>query len=347
MGLAEFGRYLCRVLRAEDFDYDLPDEAIAQTAIEPRHASRLLVADTLEDLRFHDLPGLLEPGDLLVVNETRVRAARLQATRPTGGAVEVLLTGRMSAATWEAMVRPARRVRAGTELTAGPLSLVVLTEPDRGVVEVDIRGEGDVDDLLPSVGSIPLPPYFHGTLDDDERYQTIFAKTLGSAAAPTAALHFTPELVEALTGVEIAAVELEVGIDTFRPMEEGPIAHHRMHRERFHVSDDTAAAIAATRARGGRVVAVGTTVVRTLESVADVAGGVVPASGETDLFIVPGYRFEVVDAVVTNFHAPRTTLLVMIAAMIGDRWRTVYDHALAAGYRFLSFGDAMFIRVAR
>lgn len=337
------------MLRAEDFDYDLPDEAIAQTAIEPRDASRLLVADTLEDLRFRDVARLLEPGDLLVINETRVRAARLEAVKSTGGAVEVLLTSRGDEDRWEAMLRPARRVHAGAELTAGPLTLIVETEPERGVVELSVSGPGDVDDLLPTIGSIPLPPYFHGTLDDEERYQTVFAKTIGSAAAPTAALHFTPDLIEALTdrGVEIAAVELEVGIDTFRPMESGPIADHRMHRERFRVPDETAHAVAAARARGSRVVAVGTTVVRTLESTADGNGCVDPGAGETDLFIAPGRRFRVVDAVVTNFHAPRTTLLVMIAAMLGDRWRPVYDHALASGYRFLSFGDAVFIRVAR
>jgi S-adenosylmethionine:tRNA ribosyltransferase-isomerase len=337
------------MLRGEDFDYDLPAEAIAQAAIEPRDSSRLLVASTLEDLRFWELTRLLDAGDLLVVNETRVRAARLEAAKPTGGVTEVLLTSRLSHDRWEAMVRPARRIHAGTRLCAGPLALTVLTEPDRGVVEVDVTAPGDVDDLLPTYGAIPLPPYFHGALDDEERYQTIFAKTVGSAAAPTAALHFTPELVEAMTdkGVELAAVELEVGVDTFRPMEPGAIADHHMHSERYRISDEAADAIVATRSRGGRIIAVGTTVVRTLESSADGNGGVRPGSGETDLFIAPGHRFSVVDAMVTNFHAPRTTLLVMIAATVGDRWRVVYEHALASGYRFLSFGDAMFITVAR
>lgn len=337
------------MLHAEDFDYDLPAASIAQTAIESRDSSRLLVANTLEDLHFRDLTRLLDAGDLLVVNETRVRSARLEAVKPTGGVVEVLLTRRRSGERWEAMVRPARRIHAGMHLTAGPLRLTVLTQPDRGVVEISVSGPGDVDDLLPAIGSIPLPPYFHGTLDEDERYQTIFAKSVGSVAAPTAALHFTPELVEALTdnGVEFAAVELEVGIDTFRPMQPGAIGDHHMHCERYRVGDEAVDAVAAARNRGGRVVAVGTTVVRTLESTADGSGGVRPGAGETDLFIAPGHRFSVVDAVVTNFHAPRTTLLVMIAAMLGDRWRAVYEHALAAGYRFLSFGDAMFIAVSR
>ena len=330
-----------------DFDYELPGEAIAQAAIEPRDASRLLIASTLTDRTFGELPGLLDPGDLLVVNETRVRSARLSATKPTGGAVEVLLTRRRDDTSWDAMVRPARRVHAGTTMTAGPLAITVLTEPHRGVVEVAVESDGDTDDVLPSVGVVPLPPYFHGRLDDDERYQTIFAKTVGSAAAATAGLHFTPRLVAELTdrGVEIATVDLEVGLDTFRPMEEGRIEDHLMHREHYIVPQATADSIARTRAAGNRVVAVGTTVVRSLESTVDEDGLVHAGSGETDLFITPGHRFRAMDAVVTNFHAPRTTLLVMIAALLGDRWRVVYHHALTHGYRFLSFGDAMLIEV--
>lgn len=332
-------------LMAADFDYELPDAAIAQEAIEPRDSARLLVAATLADRSIGDLPELLQPGDLIVVNETRVRPARLTATKPTGGSVEVLLTKRRDGMTWEALVRPARRVHTGTTMTAGPLVLTVLTEPDHGVVTVAVTGDGDTDDLLPGVGQIPLPPYFHGHLDDEERYQTMFAKTVGSSAAPTAALHFTPRLVAALAdrGVEITAVDLEVGLDTFRPMQEGSIESHRMHFERYRVPESAVASIAAARARGNRVVAVGTTVVRTLETAADRDGAVRAGVGESGLFITPGYRFTVVDAVVTNFHAPRSTLLVLIAAMIGDRWRAVYEHALTHGYRFLSFGDAMFI----
>jgi S-adenosylmethionine:tRNA ribosyltransferase-isomerase len=330
---------------ASDFDYELPDAAIAQEAIEPRDSARLLVASTLEDRSISDLPELLDRGDLIVVNETRVRPARLTAIKPTGGAVEVLLTKRRDGMTWEALVRPARRVHTGTTMIAGPLALTVLTEPDRGVVTVTVSGDGDTDDLLPGVGQIPLPPYFHGRLDDDERYQTMFAKTVGSAAAPTAALHFTPRLAGALAdrGVEITAIDLEVGLDTFRPMGEGPVDNHRIQRERYRVPESVVASIAAARARGNRIVAVGTTVVRTLETAADRDGGVRPGAGESGLFITPGHRFTVVDAVMTNFHAPRSTLLVLIAAMIGDRWRVVYAHALADGYRFLSFGDAMFI----
>jgi len=336
-------------LLVSDFDYNLPRTAIAQQAIEPRDAARLLVAATLADLRFTDLPSLLDPGDVMVVNETRVRAARLHATRPTGGVVELLLTRRRDEATWDALLRPARRIRKGQTMVAGPLSITVLTEPERGVATVEVSGDGDTDDLLPAVGEVPLPPYFHGHLEDDERYQTLFAKSLGSAAAPTAALHFTPGLVGALSdrGVEIATIDLEVGLDTFRPMDEGAIESHAMHRERFRVPESTAASIIDARARGSRVVAIGTTVVRALETVVDGRGAVRAGSGATELFIVPGHRFGVVDVLVTNFHAPRTTLLVMIAAALGDRWRDVYAHGLSEGYRFLSFGDAMFIEVVQ
>jgi len=331
------------------FDYDLPEASIAQEAIEPRDASRLLVADTLDDLTFTDLPDLLEAGDLLVVNNTRVRPARLHAVKDTGGAVEVLLTGRVDDTRWEALVRPARRIRTGTRMTAGPLRLEVVAGPDRGVVTVAIESPVDIDDVLTDVGTVPLPPYFHGTLEDDERYQTMFAAAVGSAAAPTAALHFTPALVERLIecGVRIAEVELEVGLDTFRPMQSGPIADHEMHRERYTVPAAAAGAVEATKRAGGRIIAVGTTVVRTLESAASGEGTVRATSGATELFITPGYEPRVIDAVITNFHAPRTTLIVMIAALLGDRWRDVYAHAIASGYRFLSFGDAMFIEVRR
>ncbi len=331
------------------FDYDLPAGSIAQEAIEPRDSARLLVASTLEDRAFVDLPQLLEPGDLVVVNKTRVRPARVFATKQTGGQVELLLTKWVSEHVWEAMVRPARRIRIGTRLTAGPLAIVVVTDPDRGVVTVEIESQESVEQVLETLGEIPLPPYFHGTLNDAERYQTMFATTVGSAAAPTAALHFTPALVHAMRtrGIEFAEVDLEVGLDTFRPMEDGPIADHEMHRERYTVPSAAAAAIANAKRRRSRVVAVGTTVVRTLETAADSNGTILPSSGSTDLFITPGYHAKVVDAVITNFHAPRTTLIVMIAALLGPTWREVYAHALDSGYRFLSFGDAMFIEVGQ
>lgn len=329
------------------FDYDLPEAAIAQTPVEPRDAARLLRCDPLEDRRFRELPVLLQPGDLVVVNRTRVRAARLRGHRsPSGGEVELLLLRRVDEARWEALIRPARRIRAGALLDLGSIRAEVLTAPDHGRVVVGLRTvDGDIEDVIAASGEVPLPPYIHEALDDPERYQTIFAKKVGSAAAPTAALHFTEELRGALLdrGIAIAEVELRVGLDTFRPISAANIERHEMHCESWQVPPDTADALAATRRRGGRVVAVGTTVVRTLESAACGKGLVSPGGGETDLFITPGYRLQVADVVVTNFHAPRTTLIVMIAALLGDRWRDVYRHALHHGYRFLSFGDAMLI----
>lgn len=328
-----------------DFDYDLPESAIAQEAIEPRDAARLLVTSTLDDRVFSELPSLLRDGDLLVVNRTRVRSARLYGTRPdTGGAVEVLLTKRIDELRWEGLFRPARRLRVGVPVDFGPISGTIVSDPEGGVAVIELRAPSDVDDLLPSLGAVPLPPYFRGSLDSDERYQTVFAKDLGSAAAPTAALHFTPRLVEEILdgGTRLAEVQLEVGLDTFRPMATERVEDHRIHRERFVVPPETVAAAEAAQASGGRVIAVGTTVVRALETAAE-TGTLKPGSGESDLFITPGYEARVVDAVITNFHAPRTTLIAMVAAFVGERWREVYAHALASGYRFLSFGDAMFI----
>ena len=329
-----------------ELDYNLPEELIAQTAIEPRDASRLLVVDGMQDATFSDLPSLLRSGDLLVVNRTRVRAARLSGHKTaSGGAVEVLLLRRRPSG-WEALIKPARRIRTGTELQLGELRGVVTSDPVDGVVSLDITAPGghDVEDLLPRLGSIPLPPYFHGRLTSAERYQTMFAKTVGSAAAPTAALHFTPELVAALTegGVTVTEVELEVGLDTFRPISAETLEDHEIHTERYTVPEEAVAAIETTRRTGGRVVAVGTTVVRTLETAA--AGGRLSAgSGVSSLFITPGYRFGVVEAMITNFHAPRTSLIALIAAAIGPGWRTVYETAIERRYRFLSFGDAMLI----
>ncbi len=335
---------------ADDFDYNLPASSIAQAAIEPRDASRLLDAGTLTDVPFSELPRLLRAGDALVVNRTRVRHARLRAARvDTGGAVEVLLVRRLDPSRWEAMLRPSRRLRSGVVLGVGPLTISLATDPRDGVATVRIDPVEHADDVIEAIGEMPLPPYFNGSLDDDERYQTMFATALGSAAAPTAALHFTPSLVERLeqAGVMIVPVELEVGLDTFRPMSDGPIEHHQMHTEHAEVVPAAADALNQVREAGGRWVAVGTTVVRTLESATGPDGVVEEFSGQTDLFIRPGHRFNAVDALITNFHAPRTTLLVMIAAMIGDRWRTVYAHALSHDFRFLSFGDAMFIEGVR
>ena len=335
-------------MRTDDFDYELPASAIAQSAIEPRDRSSLLIADTGAIIPFSALDTVLRDGDLLVVNTTRVRSARLRTVRrDTGGSVEVLLVRRVDDERWEAMVRPARRIRTGLELGIGDRTIEVLSDPASGVVTVRFAPDEDIESFLEHAGSMPLPPYFTGDLDDDDRYQTMFADRTGSSAAPTAALHFTPELVDRLVdaGIRFAEVELEVGLDTFRPMVDGDVRDHEIHTERIIVTDDAVRAVAYTRARGGRVIAVGTTVVRSLESVADGTGGITAYDGPTSLFITPGYEPRVVDGLITNFHAPRTTLLVLIAALIGDRWRDLYRHALDQGMRFLSFGDAMFLEV--
>jgi S-adenosylmethionine:tRNA ribosyltransferase-isomerase len=333
----------------DDFDYELPAEAIAQEAIEPRDGARLLDVRTMEDRRFSDLPSLLDPGDLLVVNRTRVRAARLVGRRATGGRTELLLVRRIDQERWQALINPSKKVRVGSQIVTGPITATLLTDPIDGVATVELRADVDIEEAIASNGSVPLPPYFHGSLSDPSRYQTIFARTVGSSAAPTAALHFTPSVVSQLgiRGVEIATVELDVGLDTFRPMSGVHVEDHKIHSERIAVPQEVVDAVDRTRDRGCRVVAIGTTVVRTLESVAQPSRTIVRYEGDTDLFITPGYVPTVVDAVVTNFHAPRTTLIVMIATLLGDPWKDAYDHALAGGYRFLSFGDAMFFEVSR
>jgi len=333
-----------------DFDYELPAGSIAQSAIEPRDEARLLVAAGMVDQTFRDLPDLLRGGDLVVVNRTRVRAARLRGNRiGTGGAVELLLTRRVSEVAWQALVRPARRIRPGVVVECGPITAEVMTGPDEGIVTVRLDAKGDVEDAIAERGELPLPPYFTGSLADSLRYQSMFAKTVGSAAASTAALHFTPRVTTGLArrGIAVAEVDLEIGLDTFRPMAAERLADHVMHMERYTVPDETVAAVSDARRGGGRVVAVGTTVVRTLETVAAGSGAVGAGSGESALFIHPGYRFAVVDAMITNFHAPRTTLIALVAAALGDGWREVYATAVARGYRFLSFGDAMLIEGMR
>ncbi len=329
-----------------DFFYDLPEEAIAQSAIEPRDAARLLDTRTMTDHHFRDLPELLREGDLIVVNRTRVRPARLVGKKVTGGSVELLLLRSLGAGRWEALVRPARRLRVGATIVLGDAAVRLVTEPDDGIAVIET--DADLAALADEQGEIPLPPYFRGSLDDAERYQTMFADRTGSAAAPTAGLHFTDAVVAALDErqVEIARIELEVGIDTFRPMKSQDPDEHLMHSERVEVDASVVARIGETRERGGRVVAVGTTSVRALEA-AGADGSLEPMSGRTSLFIKPGYRFRIVDLVVTNFHVPGSTLIVLVAGLLGERWRAVYGEALRRGYRFLSFGDAMLAEAPR
>lgn len=337
-------------MRLEDFEYDLPDDRIAQVPIEPRDAARLLVdrgSARADHRHVRDLPDLLGPGDLLVVNETKVLPARLRLRRPTGGATEVLLLEPLDGERrrWEALVRPGRKVRAGQELVADdgvPVLRVVGRDDATFTVELlgptDGRAEVvDALDVLDRHGEMPLPPYITERLADRDRYQTVYAREPGSAAAPTAGLHFTPALLEALVdrGVAIAPVELVVGLDTFRPIDVDDPTQHVMHTERYRVPETTMAACA----RADRVVAVGTTAVRALESAAQRGA----LEGRTDLFIRRGFDWRVVDVMMTNFHLPRTTLLLMIDAFVGPRWRSLYEEALAEGYRFLSFGDAMLL----
>ncbi len=332
-------------MQTSDFSYSLPDEMIAQQPIEPRDAARLLDARDMTDHTFRDLADLLLPGDLVVVNNTRVRAARLYGKkRDSGGEVEILLLRNTAGSHWEALVKPARRIRPGVILDLGALSAEVVAAHTGGVFALDlmVAAGSDIDRVIARDGETPLPPYIREPLRDPERYQTLFADRVGSAAAPTAGLHFTDRVLRSLEtrGIDLGAVELEVGLDTFRPIGVDRISDHVMHAERYSVPVDTAAAITSTRRHGGRVVAIGTTVVRTLEAAFD-GREVTAGDGATDLFITPGYRFGIVDLLVTNFHVPASTLVVLLAAFMGSTWRTAYVSALSRGYRFLSFGDAM------
>ena len=344
-------------MRTSDFDYELPSGTIAQHPAEPRDSSRLLVLDRLSgqiDHRvFTDLPEYLREGDLLVVNETRVLPARLKGAKDeTGGVVEVLLLRERYRDTWECLVRPGRRLKPGARIVFGDgelTALVVDILDDSGsrLVQFTVHGTGSFLDAVHRIGEIPLPPYITADLEDPERYQTMFARDERSAAAPTAGLHFTPALLDKVeaAGARLARVELDVGIDTFRPVAEDDPAEHAMHREHFRVSERCAELVNDTKRRGGRVVAIGTTSVRALESAwNEDAGEVLPQERSTDLFILPGYRFSVVDALVTNFHTPRSTLLMMVSAFAGRElvmgaYRVAQEH----NYRFLSFGDAMLI----
>ena len=323
------------------YDYDLPASAIAQTPVEPRDSARLLVATdergAVEHRRVTDLPDILGDGDLLVVNETRVLPARLHLQKPSGGAVEVLLLEPLGeAGTWEALVKPSRRLAPGTVLRAGDDLSVEVGErlPEgRRAVRLDTA---DPMAAMAAHGEPPLPPYIHVPLDDAERYQTVYAARPGSVAAPTAGLHFTDAVLErcCARGIGIAKVDLAVGLDTFRPVTAERPEDHQIHSERYRVPRETLDACGKAK----RVVAVGTTTVRALESAA--AGAL---EGRTSLFIHGDYRFRVVDILLTNFHLPRSSLLLLLAAFAGDRWRALYSTALAEGYRFLSFGDAMLV----
>lgn len=340
-------------MNTHDFYYDLPQELIAQEPIEPRDHSRLLVMDretgALTDKHFYDLPSFLRPGDCLIVNDSRVLPARLYGQREdTGSPLELLLLTPRGNDTWEVLAGPGKKAREGFRLTFadGALKAEVLEVLSDGNRLVKFFYEGNFYELLERIGQMPLPPYIKKKLEDQERYQTVYSRERGSAAAPTAGLHFTPELMEQIRamGVEIGAVTLHVGLGTFRPVKEENIADHKMHSEHYELNAATADLINRTKARGGRVIAVGTTSCRTLESIGMKDGLIHPQEGWTDIFIYPGYPFKVLDGLVTNFHLPESTLIMLVSAFAGfDRTMAAYRHAVEDRYRFFSFGDAMLI----
>lgn len=335
-------------MKTSDFDYDLPESFIAQTPVEPRDSSRLMVLNrktgTLEHRIFREIGEYLNPGDLLVVNQTRVIPARLPARKETGGRAEILLLRRESDTVWECLVggkglRVGKRLRLEDGLEAEVVSSL---EGSRRLV----RFAEPVENHLQTDGQMPLPPYIHEKLTDPERYQTVYAKTPGSAAAPTAGLHFTPRLMEELRakGVGFAEVTLHVGLDTFAPVTEDDPRQHKIHTEWCELTPETAAKINAARAAGGRIIGVGTTSVRTLESAVGQNGMLLPHAGPTSIYILPGYQYKAVDAIITNFHLPKSTLIMMISAFAGrETVLNAYEIAKREGYRFFSFGDAMLI----
>ncbi len=340
-------------MKTSDFNYELPETLIAQTPIFPRDASRMLVCNREDDSRvervFRDLPDYLNPQDVLVINHTRVIPARLLGIKDqTGVAVEFLLLRRIDTNTWEAMVKPGRRLPKGTGVSFGE-GLLRATVGDTlagGTREVVFSYEGLFENVLERLGEMPLPPYIHERLSDPGRYQTVYAKFDGSAAAPTAGLHFTPEVLERIRakGVDIVPVLLHVGLGTFRPVKADEVDEHDMHSEYYEVSEDAAARINRARANGGRIVCVGTTSVRTLETLADDQGLIHPGSGMTKIFIKPGVPMKATDVLLTNFHLPQSTLLMLVSAFMGrENALDAYRHAVEARYRFFSFGDCMLI----
>ncbi|MDY4104850.1 MAG: tRNA preQ1(34) S-adenosylmethionine ribosyltransferase-isomerase QueA [Oscillospiraceae bacterium] len=339
-------------MKKSDFWFDLPEELIAQTPLEQRDCSRLMhlskETGEIEHLHFSDLPRFLNPGDCLVLNDSRVLPARLIGHRPTGGQVEVLLLKDLGNDEWECLTKPGKKTRPGAEITFGngELTATVLSTGDGGTRRVKFHYEGIFLEVLERLGKMPLPPYIHTELQDNERYQTVYSKVVGSAAAPTAGLHFTPELLDEIRakGVKVCFVTLHVGLGTFRPVKEDEIEEHEMHSEFCIMPKETADAINETRANGGRVIAVGTTSCRTIESFAREDGTMPETSGWTDIFIYPGYRFKCVDALVTNFHLPESTLIMLVSALAGrEHVLNAYKTAVENRYRFFSFGDTMLI----
>ncbi len=342
-------------MNTADFDFDLPEELIAQTPLEKRDASRLLVVDketgAFSDQHFDQIIDQLQPGDALVMNNTRVLPARLYGIKPeTGGHVELLLLKNTQGDDWEVLAKPAKRLRVGSHISFGDgrLTATVVEELDHGGRIVRFGYEGIFLEVLESLGEMPLPPYIHEKLADRERYQTVYAKENGSAAAPTAGLHFTEELLEqiAAKGVKLVYLTLHVGLGTFRPVSVNSLDDHEMHSEFYSLSEEAAQTLRQVKANGGRVIAVGTTSIRTLETIGSKFQGQIQAdSGWTNIFIKPGYNWKIVDAFSTNFHLPKSTLVMLVSAFAGRSLTLeAYEHAIAERYRFFSFGDAMFIK---
>ncbi len=340
-------------LHTSDFDYDLPEELIAQDPLEDRSASRLLVLDketgAVTHRQFRDIAEYLLPGDCLVLNDTKVIPARLLGVKAdTGAAVEVLLLKRLENNTWETLVKPGKKLRPGAKISFGDglLTGEVLSVVEEGNRLIQFSYEGIFEEVLDKLGEMPLPPYITHKLADKNRYQTVYARYEGSAAAPTAGLHFTKELLADIEkmGVSTAYVTLHVGLGTFRPVKEENILEHHMHSEYYQISEEAAEKINRAKETGHRVICVGTTSCRTIESAADENGHLSPCSGDTDIFIYPGYRFKVLDGLITNFHLPKSTLIMLVSALAGrEHVLAAYEEAVRERYRFFSFGDAMLI----
>lgn len=341
-------------MKTKDFYYDLPEELIAQDPLEKREMSKLMVLDTIsgeiEHKVFKDIIDYLEPGDCLVLNDTKVLPARLYGNRvSTGGMVEILLLKRVDKDVWECLVKPGKKAKIGNKIEFGEGKLVgeIIDIIDEGNRLIRFSYEGIFEEILDEIGTMPLPPYIHHKLEDKNRYQTVYAMNNGSAAAPTAGLHFTKELLKKIEekGVEIARVTLHVGLGTFRPVKVDDVTNHHMHSECFEVSEEAADKINGIKAKGGRIICVGTTSCRTIESAADENGKVRAMKGNTEIFIYPGYQFKVLDCLITNFHLPESTLLMLVSALATkENIMNAYNEAIKNKYRFFSFGDAMFIK---
>lgn len=339
-------------MKKSDFCFDLPEALIAQTPLERRDSSRLLLLDKntgeIEHRHFYDLPAYLHKGDCLVMNDSRVLPARLLGCRSSGGSVELVLLRDLGEGKWECLSRPGRKTKPGTELSFGDgeLKATVLEVAEGGNRIVQFHYDGIFLEVLERLGKMPLPPYIKAELQDSERYQTVYSRELGSAAAPTAGLHFTKELLDKIAekDVKLCYVTLHVGLGTFRPVKEDEIEDHAMHSEFCIIPEETARIVNETKKNGGRVIAVGTTSCRTLESFANEDGTLSATSGWTDIFIYPGYRFKCIDALITNFHLPESTLIMLVSALAGrEHVLNAYKTAVEEKYRFFSFGDAMFI----